>query len=193
MKRGVTREEIILATQTLITRNGIRAVRVDEIAQSLGISKRTLYETFSDKNELVIACLDEMNNQMRHRISACLVHRNGNAMQRMIRLANTYIDEMYLVDLRFILDICYKIGYTERFTEHQTFWRQELVQGLDACREEQLLLPEINTATFADHLRRTLFELRLATVTREELYFFSRTILRGAATQQGIDLIDRKH
>ena len=50
MKRGATREEIIRTTQEFIARNGIRAVRVDEIAQTLGISKRTLYEMFTDKN-----------------------------------------------------------------------------------------------------------------------------------------------
>ena len=61
MKRGVTKEEIIHATQELIARNGIRAVRVDEIAQTLGISKRTLYEMFTDKNDLVSACLDAMS------------------------------------------------------------------------------------------------------------------------------------
>ena len=44
MKRGATKEEIIRITRELIARNGIRAVRVDEIAQTLGISKRTLYE-----------------------------------------------------------------------------------------------------------------------------------------------------
>ena len=58
MKRGATKEEIIRITQELITRNGIRAVRVDEIAQTLGISKRTLYEMFADKEDLVSACLD---------------------------------------------------------------------------------------------------------------------------------------
>ena len=42
MKRGATKEEIIRITQTLIARNGIRAVRVDEIVQTLGISQRTL-------------------------------------------------------------------------------------------------------------------------------------------------------
>ncbi len=36
MKRGATKEEIIRITQELITRNGIRAVRVDEIAQTRG-------------------------------------------------------------------------------------------------------------------------------------------------------------
>ena len=63
MKRGVTKEEIIHATQELIARNGIRAVRVDEIAQTLGISKRTLYEMFTDKNDLVSACLEAMSHQ----------------------------------------------------------------------------------------------------------------------------------
>ena len=42
MKRRVTREDIIRTTRDLIIRDGIRAVRVDEIAQTLGISKRTL-------------------------------------------------------------------------------------------------------------------------------------------------------
>ena len=54
MKRGATKEEIIRITQTLIARNGIRAVRVDEIVQTLGISKRTLYEMFADKDELIM-------------------------------------------------------------------------------------------------------------------------------------------
>lgn len=63
MKRGATREEIIRTTQEFIARNGIRAVRVDEIAQTLGISKRTLYEMFTDKNDLISACLDAMSRQ----------------------------------------------------------------------------------------------------------------------------------
>ena len=63
MKRGATKEEIIRITQALIARNGIRAVRVDEIAQTLGISKRTLYEMFADKEDLVSACLDFMCHQ----------------------------------------------------------------------------------------------------------------------------------
>ena len=59
MKRGATKEEIIRITRELIARNGIRAVRVDEIAQTLGISKRTLYElrlTGTVREELYLFC-----------------------------------------------------------------------------------------------------------------------------------------
>lgn len=79
MKRGATKEEIIRTTLDLITRNGLRAVRVDEIAQMLGISKRTLYEMFADKNDLISACLNDMARQQRQHIDA---DRKGAAEMR---------------------------------------------------------------------------------------------------------------
>ena len=42
MKRRVTREDIIRTTRDLIIRDGIRAVRVDEIAQKLDFQADTL-------------------------------------------------------------------------------------------------------------------------------------------------------
>ena len=81
MKRGATKEEIIRITQALIARNGIRAVRVDEIAQTLGISKRTLYEMFADKDDLINACLDAMSSKQRERIATYRKQRSGSALQ----------------------------------------------------------------------------------------------------------------
>ena len=78
MKRGATKEEIIRTTQDLIARNGIRAVRVDEIAQMLGISKRTLYEMFVDKNGLISACLDSLAHQQRKMLASNRRRCGGN-------------------------------------------------------------------------------------------------------------------
>ena len=192
MKRGVTKEEIIHATQELIARNGIRAVRVDEIAQTLGISKRTLYEMFADKNDLVGACLDYMSHQQRERIVACSKRRGGNALQKVLKLANEYIDNLYMVDPRFLSDIRHKVVYAEHYDEHREFWLREITRCLEASRDEELLLPEIDAPAFADRLMNTLYELRLRGTVREELYLFCRTILRGAATRKGIELIDRR-
>lgn len=36
---------------------GIKSVRMDDIARSLGVSKRTLYELFGDKEELLYQCI----------------------------------------------------------------------------------------------------------------------------------------
>lgn len=192
MKRGATREEIIRTTQELIARNGIRAVRVDEIAQTLGISKRTLYEMFADKDELISACLDFMSHQQRQHISSYRKRRAGNSLQRALRLANEYIANLYMVESSFLSDLRHKVVYAEHFDEHREFWRQELAHHLAASLQEKLLLPEIDAPNFADRILDTMLELRLNNATREEVYLFCRTILRGAATQQGIEFIDRK-
>jgi AcrR family transcriptional regulator len=43
--------------------SGIRAITMDDIARKNGISKRTLYEMFKDKNELLGQCLDLFEKQ----------------------------------------------------------------------------------------------------------------------------------
>lgn len=192
MKRGATREEIIRTTQELITRNGIRAVRVDEIAQTLGISKRTLYEMFADKDDLVNACLDFMGSRQRERIASYRKRHSRSSLQRVFKLVYEYIDALYMVESSFLSDIRHKVIYAEHFDEHREFWRSELAHHLNGSREKQLLLSEIEPTSFADRILDTILELRLNNATREEVYLFCRTILRGAATQSGIDRIDRK-
>ena len=192
MKRGETREEIIRTTQEFIARNGIRAVRVDEIAQTLGISKRTLYEMFTDKNDLISACLDAMSRQQQEQIVACRKRRSGNPLQKTVRLMNEYIENLYRVDHSFLSDLRRKVIFAEHYDEHRGFWHKELTMLLDMCRKQELLLPEIDAAAFAEQLMGTLLDLRLNGTSREELSLFGRTILRGAATRQGIELIDRR-
>ena len=192
MKRGATREEIIRTTQEFIARNGIRAVRVDEIAQMLGISKRTLYEMFADKNDLIGACLDAMQTQQQERIVACRKRRSGNPLQKTVRLMNEYIENLYRVDHSFLSDLRRKVIFAEHYDEQREFWHKELVLHLDNCRKQELLLPEIDATAFADQLIGALFDLRLNGASQEEVSLFCRTILRGAATRQGIELIDRR-
>lgn len=192
MKRGATKEEIIRATQEFISRNGIRAVRVDEIAQTLGISKRTLYEMFADKNDLIGACLDAMREEQQERIVACRKRRSGNPLQKTVRLMNEYIENLYRVDHSFLSDLRRKVVFAEHYDEHRGFWHKELTLLLDSCLKQELLLPEIDVAAFAEQLMGTLLDLRLNGTSREELSLFGRTILRGAATRKGIELIDRR-
>ena len=152
MKRGATKEEIIRITQELITRNGIRAVRVDEIAQTLGISKRTLYEMFADKDDLVSACLDFMSQQQQERIVAYRKRRSRSSLQRAFKLVYDYIEHLYTVESSFLSDLRHKVAYAEHFDEHREFWRGELTAHLNGSREEKLLLPEIDAESFADRI-----------------------------------------
>ncbi len=52
-----TRERILQGATDLFKKNGIKSVTMDDIAKSLGMSKRTIYENFIDKKELIEAIL----------------------------------------------------------------------------------------------------------------------------------------
>ena len=54
---------------------GIKSIRMDDIAHTLGISKRTLYEMFTDKEELICLCMkylmDEQLRMVAETTAAC--------------------------------------------------------------------------------------------------------------------------
>ncbi len=179
---GATREQIIRTTHELITRDGIRAVRVDEIVAMLGISKRTLYELFADKTELITACLDVMGRESQRRIATGCRRRTSNPLRRLLRLSADYVGGLYTVNRSFLEDIRRKVVFSEHYDEHRAFWTEAFVD----------LLPEIAPSVFAERLLSTLFDLRLSGTPEEELLAFSRMLLRGAATREGIELLDRK-
>jgi AcrR family transcriptional regulator len=53
------RLRILKESGLLFSKYGIRAITMDRIAEDVGISKRTLYETFKDKDDLVSQAIEE--------------------------------------------------------------------------------------------------------------------------------------
>lgn len=55
-----SKARVIAVATGLFLRSGLRAVRMDDVAHECGISKRTLYELFEDRESLILACLEEV-------------------------------------------------------------------------------------------------------------------------------------
>jgi AcrR family transcriptional regulator len=59
-----TQERIITKAHELFMRYGVRSVSMDEIAAHLGMSKKTIYQFYADKDALVAGVIDiEVNNK----------------------------------------------------------------------------------------------------------------------------------
>lgn len=52
------KERILIKAHELFNRFGVRSVSMDDISSSLGISKKTVYQYYADKEELVKAVFD---------------------------------------------------------------------------------------------------------------------------------------
>lgn len=61
-KQTLSKQIISTATTDFVSK-GIRNVKMDDIARELSISKRTLYELFATKEQLLLECVKEMRNE----------------------------------------------------------------------------------------------------------------------------------
>ncbi len=64
------KERILVRSHELFNKYGIRSVSMDDIAAQLGMSKKTLYQYYADKEELVDACFSVVMQQHRTQCTA---------------------------------------------------------------------------------------------------------------------------
>jgi len=57
------KERIIEKTADMFMRYGVRSVTMDDIANRISISKKTIYQHFKDKKEVVTVCMEYLMNQ----------------------------------------------------------------------------------------------------------------------------------
>ena len=89
-------DRIITEAAELFRVYGIKAVTMDTLAQHLGISKRTIYEKFKDKDELLMAVMNCMMLKQREKIDN-LLETSPNvivAVFRMIGVMREHVGAM---------------------------------------------------------------------------------------------------
>jgi AcrR family transcriptional regulator len=78
-------ERIIEGGEELFLTAGIKSVTMDDIARHLGMSKKTIYQFFKDKNELVIALVKKKLQEDEDNMSV-IISQSGNVIEEMINM-----------------------------------------------------------------------------------------------------------
>lgn len=100
-----TRLRILKESGLMFSRYGIQSITMDHIANELGISKRTLYETFKDKDELVEQAIEEGTKMHKMLCQAQLAKSNNviEAIFSILKISNDTFGEispMFFEDLK---------------------------------------------------------------------------------------------
>ena len=66
----LSRDRIIAESTDLFVRYGVKSVRMDDIASRLGVSKRTIYELFGDRESLIQTCVEHFYDRQERRYEA---------------------------------------------------------------------------------------------------------------------------
>ena len=88
-----TKDRILLRASALFLRNGIKSVSMDDIAANLGMSKKTLYKTFTNKDEIVQAVMTNHLSQAQSEC-ACYASKAGDAVREMLDIS-AWADEQF--------------------------------------------------------------------------------------------------
>jgi len=140
------KERIQASAYGLFMQFGIRSVSMDDIANQLGMSKKTLYQYFADKDELVEVVVDAHIKVMQADCVNCrkdardAIHEIFITMERIIEQFSN-MNPMVLNDLA-------KFHYKayQRFREHKDHFLARIIRdNIDWGKKEELYRPDINT------------------------------------------------
>ena len=98
------RDRIVSVAFELFMKYGIRSVTMDQISGHLGISKRTLYEIFRDKNQLLREGLDYYSS-IKMKDAKELIKQSDNVIETIYMLARKGEEMKQLINPLFFEDI----------------------------------------------------------------------------------------
>lgn len=192
------RERIIEQAMQMFVTQGIKAVRMDDIAQQLGVSKRTLYELFGDKEGLLylaMECYFDRNRAVHNDLCA----GTHNVLEAMFRMMDSVMDaaeatNRLLTSLRKFYPSVYDRVMREGAEKSRGDLREMLRKGI----REGLFVDDIHI----DLAISVLYHTATALVSRKDLILpegisereafvqIVRNFFRGISTVQGAQLIE---
>ncbi len=187
---------IIETATKMFRQRGIKSVSMDDLSHELGISKRTLYENFSSKDELLCECL-KYNSEKRQKDLNELCERCKDSIEIIVNVMYYFLNIMKNINPVFMEEIRHvQFQGAREFFEKDVKKRQEglrelMLRGI----EEGYICNDIDVNLVSKIIGSDSKENAMGNICQTEgvqrvfasvyLIFF-----RGMATQKGVERID---
>jgi len=189
------RFRILKVAEAAFLKNGYKNLRIDEIASELGISKRTFYQIFKSKHELVYEIIDTALDEFRLKLQAVVARMIADHKFRFLDELNnlwqiiiehtSYFNRSVVEDLKLHLpgywEKCEKFD-AERVNDFRIVYKAGIEQGF--------IKPNISEEVFYlihFHALRNLLKpeilIDLPMTVNEILANFYEILLTGALTE----------
>ena len=193
--RASLRERIIEKAMQEFSMHGIRAVKMDDLAADLGISKRTLYEIFKDKETLLLEGIKEYYNRKREYLFD-YAEENHDVMEIVLEAYRMKVEEVRSVNPAFYQDLIKYPKVTRFMKESQEASRTAFLDFMNRGVEDGYFRKDVNYQ-LVPHIfdalgQHVLNNSLLQQYSVEELYSnFFLIALRGFCTDKGQHAIDK--
>jgi AcrR family transcriptional regulator len=194
------REIVIKRAAEMIAELGVKSLRVDDLARDLGVSKRTLYEMFGDKEELLYHSIKCLLQGEASEIEATVMNKQSGIPV----LFETFdaMMERGATRKRVVENLAkfYPALYERVMTENRDYGLAVLREKLMAFVKEGLISEMVNidlsiTMFYYTSMGLTRRHGRLVLpngVTEQEAFRYTIVnFFRGIATLKGVEQIDK--
>jgi AcrR family transcriptional regulator len=194
----MVKQRIIEEASELFEQMGVRSTTMDDIARHLGISKRTIYENFKDKEALLIECIDAFHTKTGEKMEK-LFSEADNVVYAIMSWLQFGAEPASQRQFSIMADI--RKYYPQVFKEHLTRINASKCQNIEFMLQRGInegvfrneLNPEIVAYIFSRQENSAAFNDSVL-----EKYSFADifenmvlTFLRGICTLKGIEIIEK--
>ncbi len=188
-----TRARILEVATEQFSRFGVRTVTMEDIARQIGVSKKTIYQEFEDKRDLVLAVFNQILELDRQKLTFILETDDGVIehlvhTSRMMRERLSSINPMVIMEIQKYFPEAWRMF--EDFKE--TVIMQDLVNVLERGKSLGYFRPEIDSQILAKvRIKQITEAFDPANFTRPDFNFVEEQVvlmdhfLHGIFTDKG--------
>ncbi|MBD5371559.1 MAG: TetR/AcrR family transcriptional regulator [Bacteroides sp.] len=195
--RQHTHERILEAVHQCILENGFKATTMELVAKRLGMSKRTLYEIFESKTDMIDRAM-EHHKQRHEELFDRILRESPNVIVALLEIFRIHQDELRNINISVFRDMDRLYPeLREKYEERHRANHQGLAKLYRLGVSQGMFRPDIDI-----ELLITMMEIHGEAVKRMEEHLpdnvslldifsaFSLGFLRGIASRKGLDVLD---
>ena len=193
--RAALRERIIEKAMQDFSKHGIRAVKMDTLAKELGVSKRTMYEIFEDKESLLFEGIKVYGDRKREYLHS-YAEEGHDVIDIIMEAYHMKVEEVRAVNPDFYLDLMKYPRLAQHMKEAQQKSREGFLAFMKRGVDDGYFRPDVNYE-LVPHIFDALGQYILSNslvqqYSVEELFSNCFLIaLRGFCTEKGLHTIDK--
>lgn len=193
--RKELKEQILNTALKEFREKGIKSVKMDDIAGRLFISKRTLYEIYSDKEQLLFECVKRNYEEKGSKMKKLSEH-SSNVMDIIIEFFRMQVENisrtnpLFFAELDKYPDIMkyLNIRHDEQDKNTIEFFREGIRQGYFLDKVNFEIVVKLGRASMTYVMETKMYDkYPLQDIFRD----FVTVYIRGFCTDKGIAVIDK--
>lgn len=189
------RVTILDAALQLFTQNGVKAVKMDDVAAKLGISKRTLYELYDTKEALLYESIQASHNRRQEELKQAS-KKCQNVIEILIAVSRMKVVAFRNVNPKFFSDLVKYPKVARLLSQENQRVRKNIVKFIERGVYEGYFVEDINidlTSRLFDALNRYVMvnQLYRQFSIEEILTTLLFASVRGICTEKGVRILDR--